>query len=67
VNTYATGQLVSATNANAGTGRCVRLAIGSSPTGNEIGCTAISQNYSFNPLMDPKTAHSKTATGPRLV
>jgi hypothetical protein len=58
VNAYATGQLVTATNANAGTGRCdiVRLAIGGSPTGNQVGCTAIAQNYSFNPLMDAKTS-----------
>jgi TonB-linked SusC/RagA family outer membrane protein len=57
-NMYATGSLATAASANAGTGRCdiVRLAIGSSPTGNQIGCTGISQTYAFNPLTDPTTS-----------
>jgi TonB-linked SusC/RagA family outer membrane protein len=57
VNTYATGQLVTANNPNAGTGRCdiVRLAIGTTPTGNNVGCAGISQTYTFSPLTDSST------------
>jgi TonB-linked SusC/RagA family outer membrane protein len=57
VNTYATGQLVTATNPNAGTGRCdiVRLAIGGTPTGTQVGCTGIAQTYTFSPLTDAST------------
>src|SRR6185436_6621748 len=51
---YATGTLRTATNPSAGTGRCdnVRLAIGNSPTGNQVGCTALTQTFTFNPLTD---------------
>jgi TonB-linked SusC/RagA family outer membrane protein len=58
VNTYATGQLRTATNSNAGTGRCdiVRLAIGNTPTGNQVGCTSLTQTFTFNPLTDAATS-----------
>lgn len=57
-NTYATGSLATAANPAAGSGRCdiVRQAIGSHPTGNQVGCTAVTQTYTFNPLTDPKTS-----------
>ncbi len=35
-----------------GVGRCdiIRLAIGNNPTGNQVGCTGITETYRFNPL-----------------
>ena len=58
VNTFATGPLVTATNPNAAPGRCdiVRLAIGRTPTGNQVGCTGITQTNTFNPLTDSATS-----------
>jgi TonB-linked SusC/RagA family outer membrane protein len=55
VNTLAIGNLVNSTSA---TGQCdnVRLAIGASATGNEVGCTGVTQTYTFNPLTDATTS-----------
>jgi TonB-linked SusC/RagA family outer membrane protein len=57
VNTYATGPTVTATNPNRGIDRCdiVRLAIGRTPTGTQVGCTGITQTYTFSPLTDTAT------------
>lgn len=37
------------------TDRCdiIRLAIGANPTGNDVGCTGITETYRFNPLENP--------------
>ncbi|MBV9773625.1 MAG: SusC/RagA family TonB-linked outer membrane protein, partial [Gemmatimonadetes bacterium] len=58
VNTYALGNTVTATNPNRGVDRCdiVRLAIGSKPTGTQVGCTGITQTYTFSPLTNSATS-----------
>ena len=60
-NTYAEGRLVTASGAppsSGAIGRCdiIRQAIGSRPTGNQIGCTAVTQTYEFNPLENSATS-----------
>lgn len=41
-----------------GVGRCdiIRRAIGNNPTGNEVGCTGVTDTYRFNPLENPETS-----------
>lgn len=55
-NVYAIGNTVKLVNGvvtpTATPGRCdiMRLAIGSNPTGTQVGCTGITQTYTYNPL-----------------
>jgi TonB-dependent starch-binding outer membrane protein SusC len=57
-NVQAVGTLVTRNAAGvvvptaAGTGRCdiIRQAIGANPTGTQVGCTGVTNTYSFNPL-----------------
>ena len=55
-NVYAIGNLVTLKNGvvtpSSTPGRCdiMRLAIGSKPTGTQVGCTGITSTYSYNPL-----------------
>ena len=58
VNTLARGTLATATNPNAGVGRCdnPRRAIGATPVGTQVGCTAVTETFTFNPLTDPTTS-----------
>lgn len=60
-NTIALGNLVTSTGAPPATGavgRCdiIRQAIGSRPTGNQIGCTGVTQTYTYNPLENAATS-----------
>ncbi|HLL46049.1 MAG TPA: TonB-dependent receptor, partial [Longimicrobiaceae bacterium] len=63
-NTYAQGNLVTASGAppsSGAVGRCdiIRQAIGSRPTGNQIGCTGVTQTFTFNPLENAETTPFK--------
>ena len=57
-NFLARGTLATATNPNAGIGRCdnLRRGIGANPTGTQIGCTAVTDTFSFNPLTNDATS-----------
>jgi TonB-linked SusC/RagA family outer membrane protein len=58
VNTLSRGTLVNAAGPIATPGRCdnLRRAIGSTPTGTQIGCTGVTETFTFNPLEDPTTS-----------
>jgi TonB-linked SusC/RagA family outer membrane protein len=63
-NTYAQGNLITATGrppATGAVGRCdiIRQAIGSRPTGNQIGCTGVTETFTFNPLENAETTPFK--------
>lgn len=55
-NVIALGNLVNARDST-WVGRCdnVRLAIGANPTGNQVGCTGVTDVYRFNPLENSAT------------
>ena len=58
VNTRAVGTTLTATNPNRGIDRCdnLRRAIGANPTGNSVGCSAVTDVYTFNPLENDATS-----------
>lgn len=57
-NFLALGNLVTSAGPVATPGRCdnLRRAIGANPTGNEVGCTGVTETFSFNPLTNEATS-----------
>ncbi len=61
-NVIALGNLVTVDSAFVGRCDITRLAIGANPTGNQVGCTGVTEVHRFNPLENAQTSPFRDGT-----